>query len=887
MTSGIALVSFAVVLLFFVARAGIRRLSASERALSASEARFRTLLTSIDDQQKWLDDALNETSNVLRAVFTASPMAIATLSAGGDVRTMNPAAEKLLHAKAHEIAGAPFALFGDAGSTSVIRACAETGAPFTDREVTIQRDGEARIITFSATALKTSSGSLTGVVVLARDITKRKRRQTLERLLHEIDRQIVQSVPIAALLEFTCTSLVEILGSPLVQLSLRNRDGSVGIQQASGRASDFVAGIEVRWDDSDAGRGPTGTAIRTGAIQSRDLAADPHFAPWRPRAMALGLAHALAIPLNADDRTLGAITLFARTKGDIDADDVDLLVAFADQIALSLLAASGREEIQLKTIALESAANAVVVTDAHGVILWVNSAFTSLTGYTAEEAVGKTPQILKSGNHTDAFYRQLWQTVTEGRVWSGEMYNRRKDGTLYIEEQTITPVRGSDGAISRFVAIKQDITARKRQEEQVRFLAMHDPLTELPNRRALDAKFERVCWSAARGRPGALLILDLDNFKPVNDTVGHMAGDQVLAELAALLRDTLRPGDFLARLGGDEFAVLLENTSLEDATTIADRVRAAVAAHRFHVQHSTFECSMSIGIAPIDAETDGSTAMIRADSALYAAKQTGKDRVVTFPFGGDLGASLAEGNRWAMRVKSALRDGRFALHYQPVVRLGNGEHEHYEALIRMLDEHGALIPPDDFLSAAQRFGLMPQIDRWVVDRVVSVLATCDVRVFVNISGASLGDDSLLEFIERRIRESHLLPGRLAFEITESAAVTDLASAQNWIRKLKDLGCLFALDDFGVGFSSFSYLRALSADYVKIDKSFVMDLDVNPTNRALVLAVKTVAETLGKAVIAEGVENEAHAVVLREIGIELGQGYKWGSPQEQLVLPVLV
>jgi diguanylate cyclase (GGDEF)-like protein/PAS domain S-box-containing protein len=401
-----------------------------------------------------------------------------------------------------------------------------------------------------------------------------------------------------------------------------------------------------------------------------------------------------------------------------------------------------------------------VVTDAAGIILWVNSAFTSLTGYTREEAIGATPRILKSGNHTDTFYRQLWQTIREGRVWSGEMYNRRKDGSLYIEEQTITPVHGVSGEITRFVAIKQDITARKRQEEQVRFLAMHDPLTELPNRRALDAKIERVCWSASRGRAGAILILDLDNFKPVNDTVGHMAGDQVLAELAALLRDTLRPGDFLARLGGDEFAVLLEDTSLDGAVHIADRMRVAVNAHRFHVQHTTFECSMSIGVAPIEGDTDGSTAMIRADSALYAAKQLGKDRVVAFPFGGELGAELAESNRWAMRVKSALRDGRFVLHYQPIVRLGNGEHEHYEALIRLIDERGDLIAPDEFLSAAQRFGLMPQIDRWVVDNVVKVLGTCDdLRVFVNISGASLGHDALLGFIERRIIESRLPPGR--------------------------------------------------------------------------------------------------------------------------------
>jgi PAS domain S-box-containing protein len=324
-------VIFTTVLLFFLIRGGIQKIVATERALHESEEHFRA-------EQKSLDGALNETTNVLRAVFDASPMAIVTLSAGGDVRTMNPAAERLLRANADAVRQ-PFAVFDDPGATAVIRACGETGTPFTDREVTIQQGGEPRIISFSATALKDGDGGLAGVVVLARDITERKRRHRLELLLHEVDRQIVQNVRIDELLDFTCTSLSELLGCPLVQLSLRHDDGSVGIYQASGPAGDFVAGIEVRWDDSDAGRGPTGTAIRTGTIQSRDLATDPHFAPWRARAMALGLAHALAIPLNANDATLGAITLFARSKGEIDADDIDLLVAFADQIAMSLLAA--------------------------------------------------------------------------------------------------------------------------------------------------------------------------------------------------------------------------------------------------------------------------------------------------------------------------------------------------------------------------------------------------------------------------------------------------------------------------------------------------------------------------------------------------------------------
>ena len=741
----------------------------------------------------------------------------------------------------------------------------------------LRRDG--RRIPVESNAVAADIDGQQFVFLLARDISMRRRRQAFERLLHEIDRRILQNQPLDVILEFTCSQLAEQYGCALVQLSLRGDDGTVTIRKASGPGVEFLDTVEVRWDDTLAGRGPTGTAIRTGQVQCRDLTIDPGFEPWRDRAIEHGLHSAVALPLIAKDQVLGAVTLFTHGPEDIDAETINLLFAFADQIALSLLAAKTQEQIALQTVALESAANAIVVTEVDGTIKWVNPAFERLTGYASEESIGAKPSILKSGNHSPMFYRRMWDTVTTGGTWTGELWNRRKDGTLYIEEQTITPVRAGDGSITHFVAIKQDVTARRRHEDQIRHLAMHDALTDLPNRRALDGAMERISWEARRGTPGALMILDVDNFKPANDTLGHIGGDQLLAELAKLLRETLRPGDFLARLGGDEFAVLVQDTSIDGARAIADRLRCAVATHPFRFGDRVFDLTISIGIAPIDANIDATSAMIHADSAMYAAKDSGKNRLEIYPFGEAAGMRLIEASRWASRINSALRDERFALCYQPVVRLGNNEAEHYEVLIRMIEEDGSIVAPDDFISAAERFGLMPQIDRWVVKNVLRVLATAGgtARLFVNISGTSLGDAELLAFIERSIVESRIAPGRLAFEITESAAIRDLAAAQSWIRKLKELGCLFAIDDFGVGFSSFSYLRALSADYVKIDRSFVSDVDTNPTNRALVQAVMTVAQTLGKEVIAEGVETDAHAAVLRELGIELGQGFRWGVP----------
>jgi diguanylate cyclase (GGDEF)-like protein len=446
--------------------------------------------------------------------------------------------------------------------------------------------------------------------------------------------------------------------------------------------------------------------------------------------------------------------------------------------------------------------------------------------------------------------------------------NRRK-AARRIEEQMITPVRKHDGRITHYVSIgRRD---RRRSEDQIRHLAMHDALTDLPNRRALDAAMERISFDARRGVSGALMILDVDNFKPVNDTLGHLGGDQLLAEFARLLRHTLRPADFLARLGGDEFAVLLQDASLAGAELIADRVRKQVAGHPFRFGDRVFDlrehrhcrdrrdgrCLGGDGACGLrDVRGEGSRPGSHRRVSRRRRSRHANDR------SGTVGDADSQG-----AAQRAIR-----LCYQPVVRIGNGETEHYGAAAhgrRRRDDHC----PGDFISAAERFGLMSQIDQWVVENVLQVLAQNDApeRIFVNISGASLGDANLLAFIEERIRAAQCHADG-SHSRCRVCPIRDLAVAQDWIRKLKQLGCLFAIDDFGVGFSSFSYLRALSADYVKIDRSFVTDVDTNPTNRALVQAVMTVAQTLGKEVIAEGVEAEVHAAVLLELGIELAQGY---------------
>jgi diguanylate cyclase (GGDEF)-like protein/PAS domain S-box-containing protein len=798
------------------------------------------------------------------------------IDGSGRIVEINAAAAAAYRVPAADLVGTQAATLCRSGEHCAIQRTLATGEPRTCECVHRRTDGTLLPLEVSAVRAEVRGEPL--VLCVARDLGQRRRRELLQSMVHEIDGAILRGQPAESILEFICEQLVELNDYPLVQISFKERGGRVSIRGSAGAASAFLDGIDVRWDQGAESLGPTGRAIRDGRVHICDIESDPDFERWRSAAATFGLKSSISLPLSAHGQTLGALTIFSKSQHAFDEEMNDEMGSFADEIALSMIAGLGQDKIRLQRVALESAANAIVITDTNGVIEWVNPAFTTLTGWTAEEAVGDTPRILRSGNHSRAFYKRMWQQLKAGEIWRGEMFNRRKDGTIYPEEQTITPVRDENGRVAHFVAIKQDISERKQQEEQIRFLALHDTLTSLPNRRAFEAQLARFFRDARASRSAAILVLDVDEFKLVNDTAGHPVGDELLIEITSLLQAQLRPGDFLARLGGDEFVVLLQNVERDLAHDVAERLRRAVEAMWFEHEGIVYAVTISVGIAMLGDDEDPKTLVAHADTAMYSAKEHGKNRIASYPLAS--GEVVHEVTRWLAKVRSALRDGGFALTFQPIIQLGNGEPLHFEALIRMRGDDGVIIPPDKFLPAAERYGLMPQIDRWVFDEVMRILESeKTLRIFMNLSARSLSDEQLLAYIQERLRSSSLEPGRISFEITETAAISDLGSARNWIRRLKDLGCLIALDDFGVGFSSFGYLRALAVDYIKLDRTFVRDLDTNATNRALVQAVNTVARILGKEVIAEGVESEAHADALRTIGVDHGQGYHLGMPVE--------
>ncbi len=735
-----------------------------------------------------------------------------------------------------------------------------------------RKDGTAFPVEVYAYGIEVDGEPL--LVSLVRDITRYKERERISELATEMNHRILQNDPKDQVLGSICDGLAALYQADLVWIGLKESPGTISPKAVRGWGSILLANQFLRWDQPPERSGPSGLAIQTGQVQTgrvSDLKGIP------------GLAHYenllyLAVPLLVQQEAIGALTILHHLQSGFRVDQLIDLQVFASQIALSILTADVQADSHLRTVALEAAANAIVIVNRDGSIKWANPAFARMTGYTMEEVTGRNPRILKSGMQSEAFYTAMWETILAGQVWRGELQNRRKNGDLYTEEMTITPVLTAGGEVGHFIAVKQDITDRKRQEEQLRESAIRDPLTGLPNRRAFEDYLTAAVSRAQRGSPAVLLVADVDHFGLINDTLGYPVGDYVLCEIARQLQALMRPGDLLARIGPDGFGILASELDREAAVQLADRVREAVAACAAGAQEHHVEISVSVGGILVDGVNDAEDLLICAQEAVNAARTHGRNHAV-FYFDEVKVTGSTTGNRMALYLTDAIHLGLLTVHYQPVVSLATSQPEHYEALIRLPGPEGNLLPPSTFLPVAEQYRLMPALDRWVVREVLTQLQRRpDLRCFVNLSGQTLGETESLQEIEALIQGYEAgVAVRLTFEITETTAVRDLPMAQAWMQRLTESGCRFALDDFGTGFSSFHYLRVLPVSYVKIDGSFIRNLHEDAASRAMVKAITTVAHTLGKMVVAEWVENHQVLPILRGLGVEYGQGYGLGRP----------
>jgi len=458
---------------------------------------------------------------------------------------------------------------------------------------------------------------------------------------------------------------------------------------------------------------------------------------------------------------------------------------------------------------------------------------------------------------------------------------------MYIES-TASPIRDGSGAVSGGVLVFHDVSESRELNRKLSYHASHDILTGLVNRREFEARLERSLRSAkARETQYALCHLDVDQFKIINDTCGHSAGDALLGQVGALLKTKIRWRDTLARLGGDEFGVLLESCSLDEAMRMAEQLKETIRNYKFVWEERTFRLGCSIGVVPITGDSGDVAALLSAaDSACAAAKEAGRNRVFSFQENDlDLMRRRKE-MQMAAQVNNALEESRFELYRMEIAPLQRPDTgAHYELLLRMKDHAGKPIPPTEFILSAERYGITPQIDRWVVENALRWLVSeADERerlalCSINLSGQSLVDDKFLPFVQRVLKNSGIDGSKICFEITETAAIASYAQANRFIEALKkENGCKFALDDFGTGLSSFGYLKQFPVDFLKIDGSFVKGILHDPIDREMVRSINEIGHLTGKLTIAEFAENAEIINMLRNLGVDYAQGYGVASPQ---------
>ena len=740
----------------------------------------------------------------------------------------------------------------------------------------------------------------------ARDITERERDEREIRLLNRIyvtlseTNQLIDRCPDEiSLFDNICRVAVEFGEMQLAWIGKEDlATGKIDPVAAYGAARDVLQGLPISSRaERPEGQGPAGKAFREGEPQfCNDWMASADLGYWHQNHPQWRWGSSAAVPILRGGRTYAVLSFYDKVPHTFSGKTADLLREMARDIELALerfdFAAhkhAADEALRIAAIAFESQ-DAIMVTDVHGRILRTNRAFTRETGYTAEEVLGKNASLMKSGRHSPAFFKSMWEQIKTSGQWQGEIWDKRKSGEIFPNWLSISSVRDPQGRVSHYVGCFTDISERKDAAAAISRLAYFDSLTELPNRRLLVDRLKQALAARSRaGGYGAVLFLDVDNFKAVNDTKGHEEGDRLLQEVAKRLRTCAGEQDTLARFGGDEYVLLLENLDgpREHAAVLAkntaDKLMLTMVTP-FIVGDEEISCSASIGIALWGGESgvpDAYELLKRSDMAMYEAKRAGRNAVRFFdPV---MQTTIESRVRLESRLRMAVGLGQFRLFLQRQVD-DHGVVLGAEALLRWQDPERGLVAPGEFIGIAEESDLIVGIGSWVLETACHQLtewsqhaATRNLRLCVNVSARQIHEQNFVLQVADILAKTGADPRHLQLEITESVLLTDVEQSIAKMNELGSMGVSFAMDDFGTGYSSLAYLQRLPLKTLKIDRSFVLDLGSNRRSEAIARTIIQMGRSMELEVLAEGVENERQHAMLAQWGCHKFQGYHFGRP----------
>lgn len=794
-----------------------------------------------------------------RLIASVEDCAMVMLGVAGNVVTWNAGAQRLTGYEASEIIGRHVSAFypspdiADGKPDRDLLAAAER--QLESEGWRVRRDGSRFWANVVITALRDPDGSLRGFGHITRDLTARRRDEEERRASEECFRLLVEGVEDYAILML----------DPHGHVATWN----IGAQRIKGYAAADIIGrhfsVFYPPDDIAAGK-PTqllSEAARDGRLENEG---------WRVRKD--GSRFWASVVITALRDADGSLRGFGKITRDLTA---------RRNAELELRASE--ERFRLMVARVED--YAIYMLDAGGNVKTWNAGAQRFKGYRAEDIIGRHYSVFYPADDVAAGKpaRLLLIAASEGRV-EDEGWRVRSDGSQFWANVVITALRDADGTLLGFGKITRDLTERRLHERQLEHLADHDPLTGILNRRGFARELEgHVAHVARYGAAGALLMLDLDNFKHYNDTQGHAAGDGLIVRIARNLQYRLRSSDVLARLGGDEFAILLPAGDEAATAAVADAVLGVIRDEPMPpIISAEQRVTASIGIARFeDGERLTPQEMIaNADLAMYDAKASGRNRWVRYRAERHNGPRIESGTRWAVEIGAALAHDGFELVAQPIVPFKLKRRMHFELLLRMRRGAGDAVAPNSFLNHAERFGLIGEIDRWVTVRAIEMLAQQhalgnDVRFSINLSGLTVGDERLLELVERHLAERGVPPNRLVFEVSEAAALTHIGRAARFAAGLAKIGCGFALDNFGACFGSLYHVKHLPFEYLKIDGEFVERCVESATNQTLIAAIVQIAHGMHKRTIAECVSSAKTIEVLMRLGVDYGQGFYLGPP----------